>query len=99
MGWFGRVAYPPSRPNVRNTRSICGSDGLEDGEEVLPDHVGVAIEGGFGALLAEDFDEVEEVDAGVHGDLVWGRASGSLEMYKHICIERWVQHRIDVEYL
>lgn len=81
-------AHPPSCSNVRNTRSIRGSDGLEDGEEVLSNHVGVAIEGGFGALLAEDFDEVEEVDAGVHWDLVCiGCALGSLEMYEQICIE------------
>lgn len=58
MGWLRGKAHPPSCPNVRNTRSIRGSDRLEDGKEVLPNHVGVAIKGGFGALLAENFDEV-----------------------------------------
>jgi len=73
VGWLRGETHPPSCPNVRNTRPICGSDGLEDGEEVPPHHVCVAIEGCFGALLAEDFDEVEEVDAGVHWDLGGGR--------------------------
>jgi len=80
--WLGGKAHSPGRPNVRNTRSICWSNRLEDGKEVLPDHAGVAIEGGFGALLAEDFDEVEEVDAGVHGGLDMGHALGSLEIYE-----------------
>ena len=64
------ITYPTNSPSVCSARSIAWDNGFDDWEEILPDHFQVAVEALSCAGFAEDFDKVEEVDAGVHWDLL-----------------------------
>ena len=62
-------ADPTSCSQVCCPSSIRWYDSLQDLTEVSANHAHVPIKVLLCTYLAEDFDEVEKVDARIHGDL------------------------------